>query len=329
MRVLSFLAALVFTASCGGGGGNDAALDAGVVDAGHDAAPITHHDMSPLVTLPIGAACKISVECGDGGHCLLPHDGYPNGYCTKGCRSDQDCGDNHFCFSGDCVVGCKNESDCRETEGYACWIVGGGINICLADQQSDPTLNLCDPTADDGTCTTAEDVLGGCIRYRLGSGSAGTCQASCVIGPGTCPLANGYLQECVVFDQRNGSATANGDYGDLFVGGICQPILDSAIAGGEVCLYPNNSDNPSYVYNACVDGYVCDVDDYVDSDGDNKCHALCYPNGAPDGGAAIPDGGMVAAPCDGTCKPIWGNVNLGLCIPKVTSPPDMGDMGVD
>jgi hypothetical protein len=344
---------------CGGNAGSDGAPD--LADVGRDAIPPLDHGDLPLPPppLPVGSACRIAAQCGSNGVCASTFDGFPNGYCTTGCEQDGDCGNGHICTGLDkilrddtrirpqqCFVGCTSSADCR-TDGYACVLATPGIGVCAPDE---PTRGVCDPTAGDGTCTTALGGPGACIRYRTGSGNAGTCETACTLGSGTCLPIKSQPGECIVIDQRNGGVASSGAFGDKYVGGVCQQVNNIisrddgnvvAVAEGEECLFAIDSLPPLHFDNICVDGSQCDIradgiryltirsfvsTPVTDPTGDNRCHPLCYPDGPPDGGV-IPDGGSVATPCDGICKPLWGNdVNLGLCVPN---PPAMAEVSFD
>ena len=317
MRIL-ILTALLGTAGCGGSSNNqkDAGdASASMEDAGHDDMTGMPVDLSNPVRAPIGGVCTNSSDCEIGKICAIKYSGlsFPQGYCTKLCSPANDtCGANSFCLdprvdglSPICVASCNSESVCRGSDGYSC-LVFGSQGACFP-RLPDNYPDLCDPMIGDGTCATAGHP-GGCFRYRYGSGNAGLCHASCVLGTGTCPSpaapdgGSTTPQHCVASnEQMNG-------FNDKFVGAVCVSISDEVAPNFE-CLSSDGNHYPE----GCVDGYECDVR----TNGDKKCHPFCYPDGAPDGG--VPDGGTEAGGCSdvgSTCTRIWGdNVNLGLCIP--------------
>jgi len=86
----------------------------------------------------VGASCFDFSDCTGSLDCLL---NVPNGYCSRGCRNDMDCGGGEarcgvFDDGGFCGQPCDGPEDCRD--GYACTSVerpgGGRIDMCTAER---------------------------------------------------------------------------------------------------------------------------------------------------------------------------------------------------
>lgn len=119
------------TDAAGSGADPDAATDAGSGDvadtsdgSGADAGQpdATDTGVAPE-SREDGEPCVADEQCA-GGTCLLPRDGFPEGYCTAlPCDTRRDCTEAAAClrgeFNGDlCVSLCQSDDDCRQ--GYAC-----------------------------------------------------------------------------------------------------------------------------------------------------------------------------------------------------------------
>jgi hypothetical protein len=355
MRYFSTLVALAFVAGCGGGGGND---DGGL-DASSDA-----RDSGAVVQAAIGASCKKSSDCGAGMTCLTNPGGtrIAGGYCTKTCgQTADDCGDTATCvdfFGGGtppyCYATCTDSTDCRQDDHHGCWTLpqaDGTIPDTGACFISLSTIgfSLCDPTAGDGTCDLGGGFRGICARYQFGTANAGICNFNppfvplpCTLGIGTCPdlppdQNNPPVPHQCVVNPNAWTAIPPLFPDDAFQGAVCEPVLSNPPAPGPglECLYPNpnNGGALSRFIDACTDGYECDLNDgpnnTIDPSGDNRCRALCYPDGPPSD-VSIPDGGTLPPTCDGECRRVFGNdVNFGLCIPGAGGTPDGGaDQGI-
>jgi len=165
----------------------------------------------------IGAACSHIATCsgGQGAFCLLPESGFYQGYCTKDCSLDSDCGTgNHCSLFGVCL-----KNSCTRTIGYAnhdadddgrleCWPAatgalpvgascnnlwecsGGSYGICLKESSGLPggyCSVLCDPG--QGSCHS------GAVCVNVADGSL--CMDSC--GPGD-PCRSSYTCAEVDFE---------------------------------------------------------------------------------------------------------------------------------
>jgi hypothetical protein len=73
----------------------------------------------------IGDACFKDSDCPSTaaflGLCSL---NYPNGYCTRLCAQDSDCGQGSLCVASttgaNCARICTKATDCRVSDGYSC-----------------------------------------------------------------------------------------------------------------------------------------------------------------------------------------------------------------
>jgi hypothetical protein len=69
--------------------------------------------VSSDVSRTMGARCDSDRECDD--RCLSGDD-FPGGFCSTGCRSDDDCPANARCASGEgsvCLIACSKDSECE------------------------------------------------------------------------------------------------------------------------------------------------------------------------------------------------------------------------
>lgn len=123
------------------------ASDATAGDVVMDATDVFVPWMSPLF-----GRCRMDADCPEGSLCLRNTDGYPGGFCTRICTSDDDCNPGIEGVSGVCQqVGnrrlcmrqCLNGFDCGR-EGYTCVGAQYGRNTI------DP--GVCQPSCDMNNC---------------------------------------------------------------------------------------------------------------------------------------------------------------------------------
>src|SRR4051794_19887282 len=94
VRIISPLAAVVYFVGCGGD-----AVGIDHKDAGHDAAQ-TIPDMKSPAPPSVGAPCVQDSDCGAGRICFTDEaTHFPSGYCSQGCSSDTECGQNSYCVN--------------------------------------------------------------------------------------------------------------------------------------------------------------------------------------------------------------------------------------
>ncbi len=268
-----------------------------------------------MVASPIGGPCSATAQCTEGKtpECftkkLFNLNGYlptPNGYCSSRCTNDGDCGAAGTCVSfGNqgqwCMAQCTLPTDCR-SPGYACFRYNNGY--CF------PNGNLdCDPTANNGTCTTTQGQPGGCLRAAEGPGTTGFCTEGCVAGAGSCPVQNGLARQCVVYNQTGSVDLQGNPTGDKFHGAVCIDNYSSNAVGSE-CLYTDPAGNVHDYIDACADGAECYITAFTG--GDNKCRQMCYPPGEGQIDAAAN-----ACPSGTFCSDVFGlfaTANpIGLC----------------
>lgn len=155
----SLVCLLALSAACG----DDAAGDTTSPDTGALPDDVPSDDATsggdvpgpPPTPQPDGAACSADAEC-QGGACLGPLDGFPDGFCTvRNCDSARDCnggGADVAClrgaFNGNlCVPLCRSAADCRE--GYDCVAVPGGGAYCGPHWAGDALNPVCAPGSPD------------------------------------------------------------------------------------------------------------------------------------------------------------------------------------
>jgi hypothetical protein len=69
--------------------------------------------VSSDVTREVGARCEEANDCDE--ICLSGRD-YPDGFCSVGCRNDDDCPDDTVCVrdeEGTCQVACEEDRNCE------------------------------------------------------------------------------------------------------------------------------------------------------------------------------------------------------------------------
>ena len=219
-----------------------------------------------------GAACTNDAECGASNVCLTEmNSGNPGGYCTLGCQSDNDCGNNAFCSGGICLPSCTTNANCRA--GYSCSDFYGTGNTCNRDTalaepggscmddancQSSIFGAVCftevsNPNFADGFCTL--NCLGDDDSCQAGSTCTGIgpdaqgadrfiCSDKCVADA---DCRTGYL--CTDFDSDGQTECWPGATGMGLPGSACTAVQDCA--GGDVGLCASGAD--------FVDGY-CTTD---------------------------------------------------------------------
>jgi len=134
----------------GDAGGPGPGVDAGPLGSSDSSVPPgTDAGTSSTGGGAIGDACATDADCTDppDAECFTtfenPFDGsiiasFPNGYCSKGCESVDDCGGGDVtCASGSmsggmsstmfmyCAPTCGDASECRADEGYRCQMIFG------------------------------------------------------------------------------------------------------------------------------------------------------------------------------------------------------------
>ena len=220
MRRSVFAGIVVLAAGCGdAGSGVDAA--APTVDTSLEVdtptvrdVPATDvvRDAPDASTRPTFAPCTTTTQCGaiPMARCLTVADGYPTGYCTRGCTSDAVCGADGICLpyqnTSLCFRRCDTATDCRA--GYQCFTARGTgdtaehacFPFCSTDAQCPGAAcntysRFCGTVdtaaADNGApCTTGTDCRSGRCFTELSAASGdatgylgGQCYSRCTILP--------------------------------------------------------------------------------------------------------------------------------------------------
>lgn len=126
-----------------------------------------------------GEPCDAHSDCGGGmeGFCIRESSGWREGYCSRTCVVDSDCGSGRHCGfipagggDGACVDNCASDADCR-MDGYTCHNAdedAGGVDECAPAATGmgdigDPCVGAWDCAGGvDGRCLTeATGSLGG------------------------------------------------------------------------------------------------------------------------------------------------------------------------
>lgn len=313
-----------------GGGGTDMKVSGG--------------DMSTTPKAATGEPCTKNADCA-GNLCLTENMGvFKGGYCSKSCTlGGTQCGDDD-CYpisstQNVCVKPCtpstdfpdRSPADCRT--GYACWTDG----VCLPPIKDYFVPEaLCNPTTFTNANCAAGEVCRRLEHAEDGSGvDKGLCFPTCVVGTDTCGTEDG--QACVMVDNKQFAMADNSTKytGDVGVAPECKAWntdVVTANAVGATCEISLGSDTANFAF-ACVEEAQCAISDDMNwfglgdpkiTGGDDKCHVLCYKDGAKP--VLNPDAGQegtpfVACPGGTVCKDsfgVFGNTNglpqVGLCL---------------
>ena len=88
-----------------------------------------------MVSREFGGPCLSSGNCT--GICLPPAI-WPNGFCTRTCRRDDDCPVGALCATGFCLYACFDDQDCSLlSEGWDCLTLDGKL-VCRPDHLEIP-----------------------------------------------------------------------------------------------------------------------------------------------------------------------------------------------
>jgi hypothetical protein len=230
MRSLTCVLALTL-AACGSsstpGAGDGGHHDGGTADAPTiDATPPDAPPIDATPPNPLGMDCPTGTECPAGFTCLDEADGFPgNGYCTRGCLDDAECGADAFCgpdLGGGrfCLPTCAS---CTASNRVCSPALNGFYQLPM------PACIPGDPSAHDGhACNT----FGDCNAHQ-----------ACLDNPFDLP--NGY---CITTGCTVGDNTTCATGGD----GVCIPLGGGGATG---CLdgCTTTSDCRS------TEGYTCDT----------------------------------------------------------------------
>ena len=192
-----------------------------------DAAPELHTPAGANADGAVGSTCTADGDC-DQGRCLLDEpitsSTYPDGYCTRRCAVDADCGERGVCApgffpgsGGGCYLGCEQDADCGR-DGYRCR-ASGDAGICAPGPKRLPD------DAVGNACASDDDCGGGPM--------------TCTTKVGQLDAPDGYCsQRCAIDD-------------DCGAGGICVSPVDTILISSGSCY---RSCTPP---GGCRDGYTC------------------------------------------------------------------------
>jgi hypothetical protein len=221
MRVVALLSCLALVACVETDPIPTAKADAKSTDAG------TASDVGQLDSNPIGQLCAASADCQKQGlpKCQVTNAALGEGFCTKPCASDGDCGANRFCN----VIGkelvcttarfcnaCTSSADCSKQ-----------APLCLQDKTGRSyCTKKCAPG--DGSCAPGAS----CTAYGKGV-NENACQpdyGSCSGDGSQCTPCTGQA-DCSPGTQCYTST----DTGERFCAKTCQPGASGACAPGYGC----------------------------------------------------------------------------------------------
>lgn len=240
-------------------------------------------DLGPLPPGP-GDSCTSAADC-ETGECIGE---WPDGYCTSGCSTNEDCGERGTCVeagrgSNICLVNCDPETaePCRA--GYGC--------------TSDPRIgNVCIPgCTEDADCSGGAqcDVTGG----QFGEGSCFDPESSIGDACGTeeeCPAGGFCLAEDFAGWPAGACISGGCDYGTGM--GCPDGAVCAEGGGGGFCLAGCETSDD------CRDEYACEADPT------HPERMSCRPACTSDDACA---GGSVCNPALGTCDAPFEDGQLG------------------
>ncbi len=265
----------------------------------------------------VGGSCAQGSDC-LGGVCLTPSaNGWPGGYCSAWCTTDDDCGTGNVCAEkngagrGVCVAGCTTTADCGGRAGYACSDLGFGKRGCTPSGTGsggvgDPCTSVADCSGgQNAVCVPAAGGMpGGYCTVTCGSagtscpsgshcgfGTAGSvCVKSCT---STADCRSGYTcsdwdgdgtPECVASAPAGAPCTQDSDCG----AGKCLTQGQTGWSGG-YCTTTCASDSDCSTGSQCV----------TDNQGVHRCLASCQTNqDCRNGYACVADPTTSGAVCE-------------------------------
>ncbi len=170
------------TAICMSDCTSDADCRSGYVCADIDGASGSECVPTANGTTKVGGACTVINDCTGGldGICWSGALSTPDGYCTKRCSTDSDCGTGAHCSQERCYADCSSSTDCRT--GYLCFDPADeGRDSCLPAGLGDGQVG--------DACEYVRDCSGGeyAICGDVAATPNGYCTILCGPGEGTCP----------------------------------------------------------------------------------------------------------------------------------------------
>jgi hypothetical protein len=262
----------------------------------------------------LGAPCNTEADCnalspaGKPNICLKTTSpgGWPykNGYCTRRCIPDSDCGPNGSCEYGFgdwgealnmCMLKCTGTGSAatcpRESEGYDCVGMGSSYSVCWTKNPDGGAWDVYDagpgaaPGVIGGPCDNSAQcqppASGTCIPEVRADGGAsgyygGSCYADCTLAPFENYCGNGGL--CI-------PQAIPSEYAGLPAGQ--DPFVSWYCTGG--CRTDGGATD------ACRGGYACDPFSATTNQGE------CVPRCDVDGGAGGCATGKTCNPATGLC----------------------------
>ena len=245
-------------------------------------------------TTKAGDACQTHAQCGQGEYCQPHQTGFPDGFCSKPCRTSNDCNAGTRCVAetvpdnqtplGFCSPSCTQDSQCRDGYGClvggACWpmasgtgeigdacasrtdCAGGGIGSCVDDGYGFP----------DGYCTYNCQSDAEC--GESGHCSNQTCALSCMVDE-DCPRS-GYV--CADGDADGRGECLPGGDGASEVGGACRNVSDCSGGFSARCINTFGSDpewTAGYCTSQCSPEAACPSGSHCGNPSPNEQSTIC------------------------------------------------------
>ncbi|XXU40415.1 hypothetical protein WME93_17605 [Sorangium sp. So ce1000] len=247
------------------------------------------HEASGGCYLPDGSACTDSAECG-GYLCITEvPDGWPGGYCSGACETDDECDGGVCAPSGYCFVECATSDECRD--GYWC-DEGLCMPHCTSDAQCTTDgatcvvdAGYCSPApgegADGDPCTADTDCAGLICALDAWGWPGGYCSSVC---DDENPCADGGI--CARDGTCNRACATTADCRDGYecTPSGCLPALTGG-ADGQPCTADND----------CA-GTICSTEDFGWPGG--YCTGFCDDESPCTGGGFCASDGYCNSPCE-------------------------------
>jgi hypothetical protein len=232
----------------------------------------------------LGAACSSAAECTQVGNLnVAPKPAlckqttstgnltYPNGYCTRRCIQDADCGSTGTCIyymgpfgeaENICLLKCSGAGTCaRKADGYGCYDYNFGDTpadwACWVPQSDGGTPNLFEFEFFDAGTPANQGVMGGpCVNSTQCQPPAqGVCIQEVSDAGTNAGETSGYLGGSCTADCSLGLFTENycGDGGSCNLYAFNIPNQDPIVAG--LC---EAKCDPTAAVGTCRTGYTCE-----------------------------------------------------------------------
>ncbi len=207
-------------------------------DDAHCGDKVCDHNACVDLTALDGEPCEEDDECV--GFCGTQQDfGWLDGYCTRACVADADCGREAVCSPAHdnlCMRSCGSHEDCVR-DGYICVDDGQGGGVCAGGAAGEGSVG----DACEGQWDCGGYEYGKCLEDWLG----GYCVIDCSAGTSqTCPLGS----ECLMVDAESGLS---------YCVATCDDADDCRTAEGYVCQGFGDMSEHDLCWPACLSNADC------------------------------------------------------------------------